>query len=102
MGADCVRLTLTQSIKFFLFNAYRVPVLNDDAACRALCVYLKPLNWTLPSGQNGKFYVRSILTTIRKTVGKKKSFFTNSSLSMEGLSVLPAMLPAENQAHQRR
>lgn len=94
-------LTLTQSIKFFLFNAYRVPVLNDDAGCRTLCMYLKPLNWTLPSGQNGKFYVRSILTTIRKTV-EKKSFVTNSSLSTEGLSVLLAMLPAENQARHRR
>lgn len=94
-------LTLTQSIKFFLFNAYRVPVLNDDAGWRTLCMYLKPLNWTLPSGQNGKFYVRSILTTIRKTV-EKKSFVTNSSLSTEGLSVLLATLPAENQARHRR
>lgn len=87
MSADCVCLTLTQSIKFFLFNAYRVPVLNDDAGWRTLCMYLKPLNWTLPSGQNGKFYVRSILTTIRKTVEKKRKVLSQIPVSLLKASV---------------
>lgn len=61
------------------FNEHKVSILQDEKVlerdssdgCTIMSIYLKILNCTFKTGENGQFYVIHILPRFKKTLGRK-------------------------------